>query len=90
MEQLKAQYETWDDVLTFKLSGIVGNVELPTELKKKCHAIIHTASVAAGGVGTGLAQIPLADNVVITPIQITMIISLAAVFDIRLTEGAAR
>lgn len=90
LEQLKAQYETWDDVLTFKLSGTVGNVELPPDLKKKCHVIIHTASVAAGGVGTGLAQIPLADNAVITPIQITMIVSLAAVFDIRLTEGAAK
>ena len=90
LEQLKMQYESWDDVLTFKLSGPVGNVELPPEQKKKCQKIIHTASVAAGGAGTGLSQIPLADTAVITPIQITMIISLAAVFGIRLTEGAAK
>ena len=80
LEQLKMQYESWDDVLTFKLSGPVGNVELPPEQKKKCQKIIHTASVAAGGAGTGLSQIPLADTAVITPIQITMIISLAEEF----------
>lgn len=39
-----------------------------------CHGIIHSASVAAARVGAGLAQIPLSDNVVITPIQIGMII----------------
>ena len=33
--------------------------------KKECHTIIHTASVAAGGVGAGLAQIPGSDNAVI-------------------------
>ena len=48
--------------------------------KKECHTIIHTASVAAGGVGAGLAQIPGSDNAVITPIQLTMTISLGRVF----------
>lgn len=56
---------------------------------KKCNAIIHGASVAAGGVGTGMAQIPLADNAVITPIQIGMIIALGKVFDQEISKSAA-
>lgn len=63
---------------------------LPKDQKVKCNSIIHGASVAAGGVGTGLAQIPLADNAVITPIQVTMIVSLGKVFDRRVTESAAK
>lgn len=65
-------------------------VTMPKEFQDKCHAIIHPAAVAAGGVGTGLAQIPLADNAVITPIQIGMIIGLGKVFDQKITEAAAR
>lgn len=60
------------------------------EEKKKCHAIIHAASVAAGGVGAGLAQIPGSDNAVIVPIQVTMTVSLGAVFGIKLDESAAK
>lgn len=41
-------------------------------------------------VGTGLAQIPLADNAVITPIQITMIISLGKVFNQEVTKSIAK
>lgn len=57
--------------------------------KKKCHSIIHTASIAAAGVGAGLAQIPGGDNAVITPIQLAMTISLGKVFDKSLTESTA-
>lgn len=57
--------------------------------KEKCHAIIHTASVACGGVGAGFAQLPLADSAAIVPIQITMIISLGGVFGVSLTKSAA-
>lgn len=64
--------------------------ELQKDQKIKCNYIIHAASVAAGGVGTGLAQIPLADSAFITPIQITMIISLGNVFEQRVTETAAK
>lgn len=39
--------------------------------------------------GAGLAQLPGTDNAVIVPIQITMIISLGAVFGVKLTESAA-
>lgn len=56
---------------------------------KKCHAIIHTASGTAAAVGAGLAQVPGSDNVILVPIQVTMIIALGAVFDIKLSESAA-
>lgn len=73
-----------------RISGEYDASNLSKEQKNKCNAIIHTASASAGAVGTGLAQIPLSDNALIVPIQITMIISLGKVFDIRLTEGAAK
>lgn len=58
--------------------------------KEKCHVIIHTASAAAGGVGTGLAQLPGTDSAFIIPIQITMIVSLGKVFGVHLTDSAAK
>ncbi|MDE6593369.1 MAG: hypothetical protein K2K57_09965 [Oscillospiraceae bacterium] len=62
---------------------------MTNEQKKKCHAIIHAASVSAAGVGAGLAQIPFSDNAVIVPIQVAMIISLGKVFDLSISESAA-
>lgn len=56
----------------------------------KCHVIIHTASVSAGAVGAGLAQLPCSDNAVITPIQLAMTVALGRVFGIELTDSAAR
>lgn len=55
-----------------------------------CNGIIHSASVAAGAVGAGLAQVPVSDNVIITPIQLTMAVSLGKVFGIILDESAAK
>ncbi len=63
--------------------------KLPKDIEIKCNGIIHGASVAAGGIGAAGAQIPLADNTLITPIQIGMIIALAKVFDRDLTKEAA-
>ena len=57
--------------------------------KAECHAIIHTASASCAGVGAGLAQLPGSDNAVITPIQLTMTISLGRVFGKSLTESTA-
>ena len=57
--------------------------------KSKCKKIIHAASVSAGGIGAGVAQIPGADNLAIKPIQIAMITALAGVFDKDLTEAGA-
>lgn len=57
--------------------------------KSKCKKIIHAASVSAGGIGAGVAQIPGADNVAIKPIQIAMITALAGVFHKDLSEAGA-
>lgn len=73
-----------------KTSGNIKKVDIPEDMKKKCHSIIHGASLACGGVGTGLAQIPASDTVVIVPIQIGMIVSLGAVFELDITESAAK
>lgn len=64
--------------------------EMPEDQKKKCAAIIHSAATAAGAAGAGVAQIPLADSALITPIQVTMIIALGKVFDQEIIESTAR
>ena len=58
--------------------------------RAKCHGIIHSASTAAAAVGGGLAQIPYSDALPIMGIQITMIISLGAVFDIPVSKAMAK
>lgn len=60
------------------------------EQQAKCHAIIHSASASAGAVGGGLAQVPCSDNLIITPIQLAMTISLGQVFGTDLTESSAK
>lgn len=69
---------------------IMGGRAMTNDQKIKCNAIIHTASAAAAGVGAGLAQVPGSDNALLTPIQLTMTISLGKVFDIELTETTAK
>lgn len=59
------------------------------EQEVKSHAIIHSTSLATASIGGGLAQIPGADNALIVPLQIAMIISLGAVFEVKLTKAAA-
>lgn len=58
--------------------------------EEKCHAIIHSAAIATGAVGAGLAQMPLADTVPITAIQVGMIVSIGEVFDAKMSEGVAK
>lgn len=82
--------KTWNSIKGHKYSGTVLETGLTEKQKQACDVIIHGASVAAGGVGTGLAQIPVIDTAVITPIQIAMITSLGAVFEIRVSEGMAK
>lgn len=89
LNELIEYNSTWDSSAFEKNSGKVEKIPLPPEVKKKCNMIIHTASVACGGVGTGLAQIPLSDTAIITPIQIGMIVSLAAVFGLKITREFA-
>lgn len=59
------------------------------EQKKKCHGIIHSAAAAAGGVGATGAQIPVADHLLIMPIQVSMVIGLGQVFHLKISESAA-
>jgi uncharacterized protein (DUF697 family) len=55
----------------------------------KCHAIIHSAATLAAAAASPLAQLPGSDNAVIVPIQVGMVISLGAVFGIKLDKSAA-
>ncbi len=63
---------------------------MTSEQRSKCHTIIHTASVSCGGVGAGLAQVPLSDTTIITPIQIGMIIAIGNVFGKTIPESLAK
>ena len=63
---------------------------MTTTQTQECHAIIHSSSAFAAGVGSGMAQIPMSDNAVITPIQLGMAISLGQVFGRALSDAAAR
>jgi len=72
------------------LNALTEETKMTREESIKCNAIIHTASVAAGSVGAGLAQIPGSDNAVIVPIQVTMIMSLGEVFGQHIGESAAK
>jgi len=53
------------------------------------HAIIHSAAVAAGGVGAGLAQVPGSDGPVLVTIQTGMILGIAQQYGVSLTKAAA-
>ena len=55
-----------------------------------CNEIIHSASLAAAAAGAGLAQIPVSDNLIIAPIQVSMAISLGNVFGISLDQSDAK
>jgi uncharacterized protein (DUF697 family) len=66
------------------------NIAMTDDQKQQCHLIIHTAATASAGIAAGLAQVPLSDSALIVPIQITMIVSLGLVFDVHLTEAAAK
>ena len=69
--------------------GFAKESEMSSEQKVKCHAIIHTATVASGATSFFTAQIPVADSLIIVPAQMTMVVGLAGVFGYKLTEGIA-
>lgn len=63
---------------------------MTSEQLRYCHTIIHSASISAGAVGAGLAQVPCADSAIIVPIQTVMAVAIARVFGIKVTKSAAR
>lgn len=63
-------------------------VHMPKELEKNCHVAIHSATVAA--TTAGAIPIPMSDAVPITAAQIGMIIALGKIFNITLSQAAAK
>lgn len=61
---------------------------MPKHLEKKCHVAIHSATVAAGAAGA--IPIPMSDAVPITAAQIGMVVALGKIFDVTLSESAAK
>jgi uncharacterized protein (DUF697 family)/ribosomal protein S27AE len=90
LEKLQAVSAKWqDDDHASKSSGKVDKKSnLTGDQKTKCNAIIHSAAVATGAMG--VIPIGPADTLMITPAQIAMIISLGAVFNIRVSENLAK
>lgn len=56
---------------------------------KSIHLIIHGAATAAASAGAGLAQVPGSDNLVITPIQVSMIMAIGEYHGQQLSKAAA-
>jgi uncharacterized protein (DUF697 family) len=73
---------------TWRVEKMKKNIPLTKDEKIKCNAIIHSASAATGAMG--VIPIGPADTLMITPAQIAMIISLGAVFNIRVSENLAK
>lgn len=63
-------------------------VHMPKDLEKKCHWAIHSATTAAAAAGA--IPIPMSDAIPISAAQIGMIIALGKVFDVTLSEAAAK
>jgi len=57
--------------------------------REKVHGIIHGAAASAAGVGAGLAQLPMADHIPISAIQISMISAIALVHGRTVSEAGA-
>ena len=60
-----------------------------TTRNERVHGIIHTAAVATGAVGAGMAQVPGSDLPVIAGLQTTMIMAIGHEHDVSLTRGTA-
>lgn len=56
----------------------------------KIHAIIHVATVTAGGIGAGLAQLPGADMPALTTLQAAMIIAIGHEHGCEITKANAK
>lgn len=58
--------------------------------KKKIHAIIHSASATAGGIGAGLAQLPGSDMPALMALQTAMIIAVGHEHGCEITKANAK
>lgn len=56
----------------------------------KIHAIIHTASVTAGGIGAGLAQLPGSDMPALMALQTAMIVAIGHEHGCEITKSHAK
>ena len=55
----------------------------------QCHGIIHAAATSAAAVSGFSAQIPCADNLVLSGIEIGMVVALGGVFGVHVTCSMA-
>lgn len=58
--------------------------------EQKIHAIIHSASLTAGGIGAGFAQLPGADMPVLTAVQTAMIIAIGHEHGCEISKAHAK
>lgn len=63
-------------------------VNMPRDLKQKCHRAIHTATTASAAAGA--IPIPMSDAIPITAAQIGMVIALGKIFGVTLSQAAAK
>lgn len=61
-----------------------------TTKSQKIHAIIHTATVTAGGIGAGLAQLPGADMPALMALQTAMIIAIGHEHGCEISKANAK
>ncbi|MDO4179348.1 MAG: hypothetical protein Q4D21_09235 [Phascolarctobacterium sp.] len=56
----------------------------------ECRRIIHNAALEAAVVGAGLAQVPAADHIIISALQVNMVKDLAKAQGRTISEGAIK
>jgi uncharacterized protein (DUF697 family) len=62
---------------------------MTTDQRDRCSVVIHAASGLAGVVG-GVSPLPGSDSVLIMPIQVGMVIQLGRIFEVEVSESAAK
>lgn len=63
--------------------------KLTNKQRNDVNLIINTCSALTGAAGFAGAQLPVADNLVITPIQVAMIIGIGKIMGVKISEGVA-
>ena len=63
----------------------MSKTKMPKDLESKCKIAINTAAATAGAL-----PIPIADTIPITAAQVTMIVALGKIFDMSISESAAK